>query len=115
MGLKQKASDEGYTFDPNLILFCVYAALNQLPLNYLCPLSFYSLSPPTSFPPLSFTSTATTFRWFNGNYSEMERNEKSRVHWLFVKSYLFTSEKAWKQLGHTFLNFAERPFVIKAV
>ena len=50
---------------------------------------------------LSFLRPPATMRWFNGNYSEMERNEKSRVHWLFVKPYAFKLEKAKLQLGHT--------------
>lgn len=106
-----------YTLDPNLFLFCerVHVVLNQLPPNYLCPLSLLFFPTNSLLPPLTLTSSPATFRWFNGNYSVMGRNEKSRVHWLFVKSYLFKSEEAWKLLGHAFLYFAERPFVITTV
>lgn len=39
----------------------------------------------------------------NVNYSDIKRNEKSRVHWLVVKSYLLNSGEDGSNWGTRFL------------
>lgn len=81
-GAHTKCSGERDTIGPNLILSCVCVqSQTSCLLTTFAPYSFILCHHLPLFPPLSLTSPTATLRWFNGNYSEMERQRRHSSNW----------------------------------